>query len=143
MKRIIAWCVVVAILGAGAYAADAKKKPGHIEYEEFTLDNGLRVILSEDKSVPIVAVNVWYHVGSAHEEKGRSGFAHLFEHMMFQGSENVDKRDHSAFVQRAGGNNNGSTSDPQDHSHCPTQNAMLDVVTAFANAPVCSAARST
>jgi len=109
MKRIIAWCVLVAVLCVGALVADAKKEPGYIDYEEFHLDNGLRVIISEDHSVPIVAVNVWYHVGSAYEEDGRSGFAHLFEHMMFQGSANVDKRDHSAFVQRAGGNNNGST----------------------------------
>jgi predicted Zn-dependent peptidase len=84
---------------------------GHIEYKEYTLDNGLRVILSEDHSVPIVAVNVWYHVGSGYEEEGRSGFAHFFEHMMFQGSENVAKREHSNYVQRAGGNVNGTTNE--------------------------------
>ena len=110
MKRIIAWCVVVAIVTLGAYAAEAGKKPGHIEYEEFFLDNGLRVIMHEDKSVPIVAVNVWYHVGSGTmKRKAAVVFAHLFEHMMFQGSENVGKRDHSAWVQRAGGSVNGTT----------------------------------
>jgi predicted Zn-dependent peptidase len=94
-------CLVV-VAGAGV-------KPGYIDYKEYTLDNGLRVILSEDHSVPIVTVDVWYHVGSAYEEEGKSGFAHLFEHMMFQGSENVGKAEHSQLVQRAGGNNNGST----------------------------------
>ncbi|HET8818928.1 MAG TPA: insulinase family protein, partial [Xanthomonadaceae bacterium] len=59
-----------------------------IAYEEFTLPNGLRVIVHEDHKAPIVAVNIWYHVGSKDEPKGRSGFAHLFEHLMFQGSEN-------------------------------------------------------
>ncbi len=67
MKRITALGVLVALLVLSALVAFAGKKAGHIEYEEFTLDNGLRVILSEDKSVPIVAINVWYHVGSAHE----------------------------------------------------------------------------
>jgi zinc protease len=87
----------------------AGPKPGYIDYKEYTLPNGLRVILSEDHSVPIVAVDVWYHVGSAYEVEGKSGFAHLFEHMMFQGSENVGKAEHFQLVQRAGGNNNGST----------------------------------
>jgi predicted Zn-dependent peptidase len=110
MKRFIAWGIV-ALLALSAYAAYAGKKAGYVEYEEFTLDNGLRVILSEDKSVPIVAVNIWYHVGSAHEEDGRSGFAHLFEHMMFEGSENVAKREHNELIQKAGGNVNATTNE--------------------------------
>ena len=61
----------------------------HIPIVEHTLANGLRVILSEDHATPIVAVNLWYHVGSANEREGRTGFAHLFEHMLFQGSEHV------------------------------------------------------
>jgi predicted Zn-dependent peptidase len=109
MKRAVAFLVFAAVVTSLALVAVAGDKPGHIDYKEYELDNGLRVILSQDKSVPIVAVDVWYHVGSGYEEKGRSGFAHLFEHMMFQGSENVDKREHSNLVQRAGGNNNGST----------------------------------
>ncbi len=92
-------------------AAAAGKPAGHIDYTEDVLDNGLRVIISEDHSVPIVAVDVWYHVGSRNEEQGRSGFAHLFEHMMFQGSENVEKAEHFQFVARAGGNCNGSTTE--------------------------------
>jgi zinc protease len=74
-----------------------------------TLANGLRVILSEDHATPIVAVNLWYHVGSANEREGRTGFAHLFEHMLFQGSEHVAANEHFELVQRAGGTLNGST----------------------------------
>ncbi|MDQ3321406.1 MAG: insulinase family protein [Acidobacteriota bacterium] len=79
-----------------------------IKYEEFRLKNGLRVILHQDKSTPIVAVNVWYHVGSKNEAAGRTGFAHLFEHMMFQGSKNYDA-DYFLPLQEAGANINGST----------------------------------
>jgi zinc protease len=75
----------------------------------FRLDNGLLVTLSEDHTAPIVAVNVWYHVGSANEPPGRTGFAHLFEHMLFQGSENVGTNEHFELIQRAGGTLNGST----------------------------------
>lgn len=81
----------------------------HIPIETFTLPNGLRVVLSEDRTVPIVAVNLWYHVGSANERPGRTGFAHLFEHMLFQGSVNVGANEHFELVQRAGGTLNGST----------------------------------
>jgi predicted Zn-dependent peptidase len=81
----------------------------HIPIESYTLPNGLRVILSEDHTAPIVAVNLWYHVGSANERAGRTGFAHLFEHMLFQGSENVQANEHFELVQRAGGTLNGST----------------------------------
>jgi len=80
-----------------------------IPIETFQLNNGLFVTLSEDHTVPIVAVNLWYHVGSANEKKGRTGFAHLFEHMLFQGSEHVGSNEHFELVQRAGGTLNGST----------------------------------
>jgi predicted Zn-dependent peptidase len=73
------------------------------------LENGLRLTLSPDRTAPIVAVNLWYHVGSANEREGRTGFAHLFEHMLFQGSENVAANEHFELVQRAGGTLNGST----------------------------------
>lgn len=75
----------------------------------FTLANGLRVVLSEDHTAPIVAVNLWYHVGSANERPGRTGFAHLFEHMLFQGSADVAANEHFELVARAGGTLNGST----------------------------------
>lgn len=80
-----------------------------IPIETFELENGLFVTLSEDHSAPIVAVNLWYHVGSGNEREGRTGFAHLFEHMLFQGSENVGANEHFELVQRAGGTLNGST----------------------------------
>ncbi len=81
----------------------------HIPHERHTLDNGLRVILSEERRAPIVAVNLWYKVGSRNERPGRTGFAHLFEHMMFQGSSNVPDTAHFAYIEKAGGSLNGST----------------------------------
>jgi zinc protease len=80
-----------------------------IPIETFRLPNGLFVTLSEDHTAPIVAVNLWYHVGSANERVGRTGFAHLFEHMLFQGSADVEANEHFELVQRAGGTLNGST----------------------------------
>ncbi len=80
-----------------------------IPIERYRLDNGLRVVLSVDHSQPVVAVNIWYNVGSRNERKGRTGFAHLFEHMMFQGSEHVPDTEHIAHVERVGGSMNGST----------------------------------
>ena len=80
-----------------------------IPIETYRLPNGLLVTLSEDHTAPIVAVNLWYHVGSANERVGRTGFAHLFEHMLFQGSEHVAANEHFELIQRAGGTLNGST----------------------------------
>jgi len=80
-----------------------------IPIESYRLSNGLVVTLSEDHRAPIVAVNLWYRVGSANERLGRTGFAHLFEHMLFQGSEHVQANEHFELIQRAGGTLNGST----------------------------------
>jgi zinc protease len=80
-----------------------------LDFEKYTLPNGLEVILSEDHRLPLVAVNLWYHVGPANEEPGRTGFAHLFEHMMFQGSKHVPGDSHFRLVEGAGGNLNGTT----------------------------------
>ncbi|MGR7023714.1 M16 family metallopeptidase [Geodermatophilus sp. URMC 62] len=77
--------------------------------ERFSLDNGLRVVLAPDRSVPVVAVTVFYDVGMRNEPEGRTGFAHLFEHVMFQGSAHVPKMEHARLVQAAGGTFNGST----------------------------------
>jgi zinc protease len=102
-------------LGTLACAAIAATAPpvcaqaGRISYDTFSLANGLHVITSEDHSTPIIAVDVWYNTGSRNERPGRSGFAHLFEHMMFQGSAHVKKTEHFQLVERAGGNENGST----------------------------------
>ncbi len=80
-----------------------------LPFERHLLANGLRVILHRDPSLPLVTVNLWYHVGSKNERPGRTGFAHLFEHMLFQGSENVGTNDHFRYVQQVGGVANGST----------------------------------
>ena len=80
-----------------------------IAFERYRLDNGLRVVLSPERSLPVVAINLWYSVGSRNERPGRTGFAHLFEHMMFQGSENVSDNGHFALIEKAGGTLNGST----------------------------------
>ncbi len=81
-----------------------------INYKKYSLPNGLEVILYQDKSLPTVSINIWYKVGSANEKLGKTGFAHLFEHMMFQGSQNIPKEGHFKYIQEAGGTLNGSTS---------------------------------
>jgi len=82
-----------------------------IPYQAFTLRNGLQVFVTEDHTVPIVTVNTWYHVGSADERVGRTGFAHLYEHLMFMGSEHVPTGDFDKLLEAAGGDNNGSTTE--------------------------------
>src|SRR5262245_2947136 len=82
-----------------------------LEFEKYTLPNGLEVILSEDHRLPLVAVNLWYHVGPANEEPGRTGFAHLFEHMMFQGSKHVPGDTHFRSLEGAGGSSINGTTD--------------------------------
>jgi zinc protease len=103
------------VLGAGVLAGGRPvclaAQSGRVPYEAFTLPNGLRVLYSEDHSTPIVSVDVWYNTGSRNERPGRSGFAHLFEHMMFEGSAHVKKGEHFQRVSRAGGSENGSTAE--------------------------------
>jgi zinc protease len=88
----------------------AQEKQIIVPYSKHILPNGLTVILHEDHSTPTVAVNTWYHVGSGYEKPGRTGFAHLFEHLMFMGSGNVATGDFDLLLESVGGNNNGSTS---------------------------------
>src|SRR5712692_2664166 len=80
-----------------------------LSLESYTLANGLQVVLNEDHSAPLVAVNLWYHVGSKNERPGCTGFAHLFEHMLFSGSEHVGNNEHFRYVQSVGGVLNGTT----------------------------------
>jgi predicted Zn-dependent peptidase len=80
-----------------------------LDLQTYSLANGLRVVLNEDHSAPLVAVNLWYHVGSKNERPGRTGFAHLFEHMLFSGSEHVGNNEHFRYVQSVGGVLNGTT----------------------------------
>lgn len=107
------WLTTLAGLAAiaGVPAQLPAQEPARIAFETYTLPNGLKVILAPDRTTQVVAVNVWYNVGSRDETRGRTGFAHLFEHMMFQGSANVKKAEHFQLVERAGGNNNGSTNE--------------------------------
>ena len=108
MKRIpsliTAWGLA---LCANAQAQSIPK----LQFEKYSLPNGLQVILHEDHSVPLVSVNVWYHVGSGDEDPGRTGFAHLFEHIMFMGSQNVPVNMFDVWLESAGANNNGSTTE--------------------------------
>jgi zinc protease len=101
--------IPVTAQSSGSAAPPAGTPKLEVPYRLFTLANGLTVILHQDRSVPVAAVNVWYHVGSANERRGRTGFAHLFEHLMFEGSKNVKEGEFDTLLEGAGGNNNGST----------------------------------
>jgi predicted Zn-dependent peptidase len=107
------WLAAVAALAAlpGLRATLGAQEPARIALETYALPNGLKVILAPDRSSQVVAVDVWYAVGSRNETRGRTGFAHLFEHMMFQGSSNVRKAEHSTLVEQAGGESNASTAE--------------------------------
>src|SRR3954469_7526274 len=106
---------LVAVL-LSAPAAAQTSAPIQLPYTQFTLPNGLHVILHEDHSVPVVSVNVWYHVGSARERTGRTGFAHLFEHLMFMGSGHVKPGDFDSWLEMAGGTNTGSPENDRPHN---------------------------
>src|SRR5262245_53252828 len=111
--RPAAVCALLSALFAGRTCladppASASRMP-QIKFTDYRLANGLRVILSVDHAAPVVAVSVTYDVGSRNEREGRTGFAHLFEHMMFQGSQNVGKGEHILLIQENGGTMNGTT----------------------------------
>src|ERR1700712_4805206 len=115
-SRAVRAAVVAGVLagvvasGWAATPGEAKTKLPELKYETFTLPNGLKVITHEDHRLPLVAVDLWYHVGPLNERAGRTGFAHLFEHMMFEGSEHVGEKAHIKFVQGAGATDvNGTT----------------------------------
>jgi zinc protease len=103
------WRVMFLLLVLVIAPLSAQSPPLEVPYRQFTLANGLNVILHQDRSVPIATVNVWYHVGSASEKPGRTGFAHLFEHLMFEGSKNVPEGAFDTLLEGAGASNNGST----------------------------------
>lgn len=115
MRKLIAFCtalVSVLVVQAQTKLIEKVEKTGDgivIPYEKYQLDNGLTLIIHEDHSDPLVHVDVTYHVGSAREELNKSGFAHFFEHMMFQGSDNVADEEHFKFVTESGGTLNGTT----------------------------------
>ncbi len=116
-------------LAAAPAAARAQSTPiasPKLEVERYTLPNGLTVLLSEDKSTPIVAVDLWYHVGSKNEKPGRTGFAHLFEHMMFEGSEHVPDGEHLKLIEGAGGDINGSTTEDRTNYYDVVPSSELE-----------------
>ncbi|MBI5280565.1 MAG: insulinase family protein [Candidatus Solibacter usitatus] len=105
MHTFTRWTVFVSLC-AGAMAADV---PPPLKIQQSQLANGLKIVLAEDRSRPVANLQVWYHVGSKDEKTGRTGFAHLFEHMMFRGSANVGPEEHMRLVREAGGNVNAYT----------------------------------
>ena len=105
--------LVAAALAVTAASVHAAVRPPKLQYQMMTLPNGLRVILSEDHSTPIVHVQLWYHVGSKNERPGRTGFAHLFEHMMFKGSKNVEPDAHTSNIASIGGRSNAYTTEDE------------------------------
>jgi zinc protease len=114
MRLSLRAAVVVAASVVAAVSltpVSAAVRPPKLQYQITTLPNGLRVVLSEDHSTPIVHVSVWYHVGSKNERAGRTGFAHLFEHMMFKGSKNVEPDAHTSIISGVGGRSNAYTTE--------------------------------
>ena len=117
------------LLSASSAGLEEMVEEIDIPYQKFVLDNRLTLIVHEDHKVPIVAVNVWYHVGSKNENSGRSGFAHLFEHLMFNGSEHFDK-DYFEALERVGATDlNGTTSNDRTNyfQNVPTSASSLIV----------------
>ena len=98
-----------------------------IPFEEFYLDNGLRVIVHEDRKAPIVAVTLWYHVGSRNENIGKTGFAHLFEHLMFNGSENYDGEYFAPFQEVGATSMNGTTNTDRTNYFQTVPTSALDL----------------
>jgi zinc protease len=125
MRRLLP-IAVAAALAAGAPPAAAQKS-ADVAYTQFDLPNGLHVILHEDHTVPLVTVNVWYHVGSAREKPGRTGFAHLFEHLMFMGSKHAPYGDFDRLLEAAGGTNNASTAEDRTNYYIDVPSNALDL----------------
>lgn len=103
------------LLMALSFSALAYGQMNEIEFTEYTLDNGLHVILHQDNTTPIVAVSVMYHVGSKNENPNRTGFAHFFEHLLFEGSENIGRGEYDKYVEKAGGTLNANTSNDRTY----------------------------
>jgi zinc protease len=109
-RAVRVWPAAV-FVAAASTLLNAAVPPPKLDYRISTLENGLTVVLSEDHSTPIVHVQLWYHVGSKDEKPGRTGFAHLFEHMMFKGSKNVEPEAHTSFMASIGGQSNAYTTE--------------------------------
>src|SRR5262245_43695174 len=112
-RPLDALALVATLVAAATDRSSAAVRPPRLQYEITTLPNGLTVILEEDHSTPIVHVNLTYHVGSKNEKPGRTGFAHLFEHLMFKGSKNVDPEGHTSMIASIGGQSNAYTTEDE------------------------------
>jgi zinc protease len=110
-RLLVAACLALTCGPLLPVALEARVRPPKLEYKYLTLPNGLQVVLHEDHSTPIVHLAMWYHVGSKDEKAGRTGFAHLFEHMMFQGSKNVTREQHNSMIASVGGDSNAYTTE--------------------------------
>src|SRR6186997_1573950 len=119
-------CAAPALAQTAAPAAAPAKKI-EVAYTQFTLPNGLRVILHEDHGVPIATVNTWFHVGSAREKPGRTGFAHLFEHLMFMGSGHVKPGEIDEWLEATGGENNASTGNDRTNYYINVPSNALEL----------------
>jgi zinc protease len=126
MRHVLLALGVAACLATAPTAAQQAASLS-VPYQTFTLPNGLTVILHEDHSVPVVSVNVWYRAGSANEKPGRTGFAHLFEHLMFEGSRHVKEGEFDTLLEAAGGNNNASTSNDRTNYFIDVPSNALDL----------------
>jgi zinc protease len=111
--RVRRWCAAAALSAFAVHApvTDAAVRPPRLDYTMTTLSNGLNVVFLEDHSTPIVHLQMWYHVGSKNERPGRTGFAHLFEHLMFKGSKNVEAEGHPSYISSVGGQSNAYTTE--------------------------------
>ena len=127
LRHLVVTLSAVTCLATVPVVAQQRPKPITVPYQMFTLPNGLTVILHEDHSVPLVSVNVWYHVGSANEKPGRTGFAHLFEHLMFEGSKNVKEGMFDTLLETAGGGNNASTYEDKTNYYIDVPSNSLDL----------------
>jgi zinc protease len=130
MKRLAA--VAVVCLSVPVIAQEIAGPPAgtgrfDVPFTRFTLPNGLTVVLHEDHSVPVVTINMWYHVGSAREQPKRTGFAHLFEHLMFMGSGHVKPGEFDTWLEGAGGTNNGSTSNDRTNYYIDVPSNALEL----------------
>jgi zinc protease len=112
-RSAVAVALTASLVALAGLVPSAANRPAKLNYQVATLPNGLTVVLSEDHSTPIVHVQLWYHVGSKDEKPGRTGFAHLFEHLMFKGSKNVQPEGHTSMISSRGGQSNAYTTDDQ------------------------------
>ena len=115
------------LVGLLLQAGSPPKTGLNVPFTQFTLPNGLHVILHEDRTVPLVTVNVWYHAGSAREKPGRTGFAHLFEHLMFMGSKHAKYGDFDRMLEAAGGTNNASTAEDRTNYYIDVPSNALEL----------------